>query len=167
MTYDNAECIQITHICCTNIRRTKMEFDTNNKIVKLCTQGMEFEGLGRKKEALNLFQQAWDEASTDFEKFTSAHYLARHQESVADKLNWDETALELALKINDETVFGAYPSLYLNIAKGYEDLNDFDTSKKNYELALSFAKHLPNDGYGNLIKGGIMNGIETIKKQIK
>lgn len=140
-----------------------MEFDTNNKIVKLCTQGMECEGQGNKKEALTLFQQAWNESTTDFEKFTSAHYLARHQESVADKLTWDETALALALKINDDTVFGAYPSLYLNIAKGYEDLSDFDTSKKNYELALSFTKYLPDNGYGNLIKGGIMNGIVRIE----
>jgi hypothetical protein len=33
----------------------------------------------------------------------------------------------------------------------------------NYELALSFTLHLSDDGYGNLIKGGILNGIERIK----
>jgi rifampin ADP-ribosylating transferase len=138
-------------------------YDPNNKIVKLCAEGMELEGQGRKDEALKHFEQAWKEASNDFEKFTAAHYVARHQESVADKLEWDETALQLALKINDETVMGAYPSLYLNIAKGYEDLNDFNNAKMNYELALSFTLHLSDDGYGNLIKGGILNGIERIK----
>lgn len=140
-----------------------MQFDTNNKIVKLCVQGMEFEGLGRRKEALELFQRAWNEATSDFEKFTSAHYIARHQENVKDKLQWDETALRFALKINDETVMNVYPSLYLNIAKCHEDLNDFDNAKKNYELALSFTHHLSDDGYGNLIKGGIMNGMERMK----
>jgi rifampin ADP-ribosylating transferase len=138
-------------------------YDPNSKIVKLCAEGMELEGPGRKDEALKHFEQAWKEASNDFEKFTAAHYVARHQESVADKLEWDETALQLALKINDETVMGAYPSLYLNIAKGYEDLNDFNNAKMNYELALSFTLHLSDDGYGNLIKGGILNGIERIK----
>ncbi len=138
-------------------------YDPNNKIVKLCTEGMALEEQGREDEALKHFEQAWKEASNDFEKFTAAHYVARHQESLADKLKWDEIALQLALNINDETVMGAYPSLYLNIAKGYEDLNDFDSAKKNYELALSFNLHLTDDGYGNLIKRGILNGLERIK----
>jgi len=34
---------------------------------------MELEGRGKRKEALKLIRQAWDEASNDFEKFTSAH----------------------------------------------------------------------------------------------
>jgi len=140
-----------------------MQFDTNNKVVKLCSEGMELEGQGLKKQALKLFQQAWHEALTDFEKFTSAHYVARHQQNIQDKLKWDETALELALKINDDNVKGALPSLYLNIAKCHEDLNDFDSARKNYQLALSFTKLLPDNGYGNMIKVGIMNGIERVK----
>jgi tetratricopeptide (TPR) repeat protein len=142
-----------------------MQFDTNNKIVKLCAQGMTLEGEGEKEKAFKIFQQAWNEAMNDFEKFIAAHYLARHQETIADKLKWDETALQLALKINDETVQGIYPSLYLNIAKCYEDLNDFENAKKNYDVALSFINLLPDDGYGNMIRGGIINGIERVKSQ--
>lgn len=141
-----------------------MQFDRNNQIVKLCARGMELEGQGNPKEAHNLFKQAWNESTTDFEKFTAAHYVARHQESVADKLKWDEIALQHALKLNDDNVFEAFPSLYLNIAKGYEDLNDFDRAKKNYESALSFTTHLSNDGYGNLMKQGILNGLERVSK---
>jgi rifampin ADP-ribosylating transferase len=141
-----------------------MEFDPNNNIVKLCAQGMEMEGKGRPEQAGRLFLQAWNEAANDFEKFTAAHYVARHQKSVSGKLQWDETSLRLALKINNDTVKGAFPSLYLNIAKCYEDLNDFHNAKKNYELALSFTGLLPDDGYGNMIKGGIMNGIERVTK---
>ncbi len=140
-----------------------MHFDTSNKIVKLCAKGMELEGQGRKTEALNVFKQAWNEASNDFEKFTAAHYVARHQENVAGKLEWDETALQLALKINDDSIKAALPSLYLNIAKCHEDLNDFKNARINYDLALSFSNLLPNDGYGNMIKGGIINGIERVK----
>ncbi len=140
-----------------------MQFDTNNKIVKLCAEGMAFEGEGKKEEALKIFTQAWAEATTDFEKFTAAHYVARHQKSVSDKLKWDETALQLALKLNNDTVKGTYPSLYLNIAKCYEDLNDFENARINYQLALSFTDQLPDNGYGNMIKGGIMTGIERVK----
>jgi tetratricopeptide (TPR) repeat protein len=139
-----------------------MEFDPNNNVVKLCAQGMDMEGKGKPEEASKLFLQAWNEATNDFEKFTAAHYVARHQKSVNDKLKWDEIALQLALKINNDTVKGTFPSLYLNIAKCYEDLNDLDNARKNYDLALSFANLLPDNGYGNMVKGGIMKGIARV-----
>jgi|SRR6516225_386423 len=136
-----------------------MLFDPNNKIVILCAKGMDLEGEGKNTDGLKLFQQAWDEAETSIEKFIAAHYLARHQENMADKLRWDETALQWALKINDNSVKETFPSLYLNIAKCYEDLNDPENASKNYALALSFTDCLPDNGYGNMIKGGIKNGL--------
>lgn len=140
-----------------------MQFDTNNNVIKLCVQGMDMETKGLTEEASKLFLQAWNEAANDFEKFTAAHYVAKHQKDVSGKLKWDKIALQLALKINDETVKGSYPSLYLNIAKCYEDLDDYDNAKKNYQLALSFTNLLPDNGYGNMIKGGITKGIERVK----
>ncbi len=141
-----------------------MEFDPNNNVVKLCSEGMEMETHGKSEEASKLFLQAWDEAITDFDKFTSAHYVARHQKSIADKLRWDEIALNFALKLKGESIRASYPSLYLNIAKCYEDLLDMDNAKKNYHLALSFTTLLPDNGYGKMIKGGIANGIERVTK---
>jgi tetratricopeptide (TPR) repeat protein len=49
--------------------------------------------------------------------------------------------------MNDDNFKGSYTSLYLNIAKCYEDLNDLDNARKHYELALSFTDLLPDDGY--------------------
>jgi tetratricopeptide (TPR) repeat protein len=144
------------------ITKPKMQFDPNNNVIKLCAHGMNMEAEGKAEEAHNLFQQAWNEATNDFEKFTSAHYVARHQKSIVDKLKWDETALQLALKLNDENIKASYPSLYLNIAKCYEDLEDPGTARINYQLALSFTHLLPDDGYGRMIKSGIMKGIERV-----
>jgi rifampin ADP-ribosylating transferase len=121
-----------------------MEFDPNNNIIKLCVQGMDREGEGKAEKAGRLFLQAWNEAGNDFEKFIAAYYVARHQKNVSDKLKWLETALQFALKINNDTVKSAFPSLYLNIAECYEDLNDSGNAKKNYELAASF-KDKPSD----------------------
>jgi len=115
-----------------------MEFNPNNNVIKICLQGMDREEKGKPEEASRLFLQAWNEATNDFEKFTAAYYVARHQKNVSDKLKWLETALQFALKINNEAVKSAYPSLYLNIAKCYEGLNDLDNAKKNYELGMSF-----------------------------
>lgn len=140
-----------------------MQFDPNNKINQLCAKGMEMEAK-QPDEAKTLFLQAWNEAANDFEKFTAAHYVARHQTSTNDKLKWDKTALEFALKIDDGNMKGNYPSLYLNIAKCYEDMKDFDNAKLNYEAALTYESNLSNDGYGKMIKSGIRNGIERIAK---
>ena len=105
---------------------------------------MDLEEKGKPEEASRLFLQAWNEATNDFEKFIAAHYVARHQKNVSDKLKWLETVLQLALKINNDSVKGAFASLYVSIAKCYEDLNDLNYAKKNYELANSFT-HKPSD----------------------
>jgi tetratricopeptide (TPR) repeat protein len=121
-----------------------MEFNPNSTVVKLCLQGMGMEEKGNPEEASRLFLQAWNEATSDLEKFISAHYVARHQENVSDQLKWLETALQFALKVNDDSVQSAFPALYSNIARCYEDLNDPDQAKKNDELATSF-KDQPSD----------------------
>src|SRR3954469_19663408 len=101
-----------------------MEFSPSNHVVKLCIQAMALEEKGEAEEAKRLFLQAWNESTNDFEKFLAAYYVARHQESARDRLQWHETALEFALSINDPAVSAAFPYLYTNIAKCYEDLND-------------------------------------------
>lgn len=114
-----------------------MEFSPNNKIVRLCIQGMQLEEQGKPDEASKLFAQAWDEATYDFEKFISAHFIARVQKNGSDRLSWLETTLQFALKINDDSIQSALPSLYSNIAKCYSDLGDFIKEKMNYDLAAS------------------------------
>lgn len=139
-----------------------MLFDPENPVNKLCAQGMMLEGEGKPSEAAALFTQAWNEATNDVEKFTAAHYVARHQNSIAGKLQWNEIALKFALAVNDDSARASYPSLYLNIAKGYEDLDDFGKAHENYLLALDATTALPNDGYSNMIRAGINNGIERV-----
>lgn len=121
-----------------------MEFNPNNTIVKLCLQGMAMEEQGKSEEAGRLFLQAWNEATNDFEKYLAAYKLALHQKNISDKLKWLETALQFALRINDVAVKSAFPALYVNIAKCYEDLGDFGNAKRNQALAMSFANK-PSD----------------------
>jgi tetratricopeptide (TPR) repeat protein len=139
-----------------------VQFNPDNKVIKLCADGMAAEGHGQMEKAKDLFLQAWEESESDFEKFTSAHFVARHQDNVSDKLKWDEIALEMALKIKDEEIKGSYPSLYLNIGKCYEDLNDRDRAKEYYELASSYQEFLSDDGYGKMISSGIISGLARV-----
>lgn len=116
-----------------------MEFNPNGIVVKLCLQGMGLEEKGQPEEASSLFLQAWNEATNDFERFIAAHYVARQQQNVSDRLKWLETALQLALKLNDDAVKAAFAPLYASIAKCYAELNDVDNAKRNDDLANSFA----------------------------
>lgn len=102
------------------------------------------EDAGKPEEASKIFLQAWNEATNDFEKYLAAYYVARHQNNVADKLHWLQTTLQYALKVNNDAVKGAFPSLYAGIVECYEELGDHDNAKKNKELATTF-KDNPSD----------------------
>lgn len=113
----------------------KMEFNQNNPIIQLCIQGMDAEEKGRHDDAESLFLKAWQESTNDFERFTAAHHIARVQKDVREKLEWLETDLALALKIDNESVKASFTPLYQAITKCYKELGDSDKAQKNLELA--------------------------------
>ena len=121
-----------------------IKFDPNNVVTKLCMSGMNLECSGNIEDAITMFHKAWHESTDDYERFIAAYHLARLQKSIVDKLKWMETSLQCALNINDDNVKSAYPTLYLNIAKCYEELCDSDNAKRNYELSNS-CKGAPAD----------------------
>jgi tetratricopeptide (TPR) repeat protein len=120
------------------------KFDPNNVIIKLCMSGTDLVDGGEIEDAIMMFNKAWNEATDDYERFIAAYHLARQQKSITDKLKWMQTSLQCALSINDENVKSAYPTLYQNIAKCYEELGDSDNAKKYYELSISY-KGAPSD----------------------
>ena len=121
-----------------------IDFSPQNPVVQLCMQGLEREGKAKPEEAKRQFLQAWREAANDFERFIAAHFVARHPPNVAAKLHWLQTALEFAVKVNDEAVAAAFPSLYTAIAECQEQLGDHANAKTNRELATS-SDHPPCD----------------------
>ena len=139
-----------------------MEFDHHNKVIHLCTKGMQKEGEMKPAEAKAFFIKAWQEAASDIEKFIAAHYMARHQETIKDKLKWDELALRIALKIDTEQMKSFYPSLNLNIGKCHEDLGNMEQAMACYNAAKSYIPYLPDSGYGEMIKSGIDAGLSRI-----
>ncbi len=121
-----------------------IKFDPNNVVIKLCVSGMNQEDSGNIEDAIAMFRKAWNEATDDYERFIAGYHIARLQKSITDKLKWMETSLQCALKINDENVKSAYPTLYSNIAKCYVELFDTDNANRNYKLADSY-KGKPSD----------------------
>jgi rifampin ADP-ribosylating transferase len=137
-----------------------MYIDPDNKIVKLCLAALEQEG--ERERALALCEKAWEEAETPDEKAIAAHYLARQQSNIKDKLNWDEIALNEAAQMDFVARKGFYPSLYLNAGKGHEDLNQLDQAKKYFLLAEMYAEELPDDDYSNWVRKGIREAVGRI-----
>lgn len=123
------------------------------------------EGQGRQTEAAELFQKAWHLSGSDQEKFVAAHYVARHQNSVAEKLQWDETALEYAQKLDIESIKSYLPSLHLNVGKCHEDLGRIEEAARQYQLANSMSCYLGNDGYGTMIKHGISAALSRLESR--
>jgi len=140
-----------------------MQFDPENKVIKLCVDGMNAEARGAHDEAMRLFQSAWDQSVNDFERFTSAHYLARSQHAPEDRLKWNLEALSYARAIEDEDMKVHYPSLYLNIAKSYEALQDEANARINYALAAEHSTFLPEGSYGDVIRSGIGAGLHRVQ----
>lgn len=129
-------------------------FDTDNPVVKLCAQGITTEGTGDIAGAKGLYRQAWEMATNDIDRFTAAHYMARHQ-SPQQQLHWNQLAVDYALRVSDESVKATLPSLYLNLGKSYEDMGSITLAAKYYQLAESHADQLADDGYGKMTRAGI------------
>jgi tetratricopeptide (TPR) repeat protein len=119
-------------------------FEPNNTVIKLCMSGMSLEDSGNIEGAADMLQKAWKEAKDDYDRFIAAYHLARQQRSIEDKLKWLEKAIQCALNINDDDVKSAYPTLYSDIAKCYDELGDCDNAKRNYDLSASY-KGAPTD----------------------
>lgn len=116
-----------------------MEFSPANHVVQLCIKGMTMDENDKPAEASQFFNEAWDKATNDFEKFIAAYFLAKHQDDVAAKLRWYETSLQHAKEVNDVAVNSALAALYANIAACYAALGDTENKEKNEQLSISFS----------------------------
>jgi hypothetical protein len=123
-----------------------MEFSPANPVVRLCVEGMDMETKERSEDAARLFRQAWNEAASLFEKYIAAYFMARHQKSAPDKIEWLERKLKLASDLNDDAVKAAFPSLYSALASSYEEMNDADNAKKYRDLAKTFVDEISDKG---------------------
>jgi len=139
--------------------------DPNNPVVKLCAQGIEVEMKGHRDEARSLYLQAWDLRQDDVDACIAAHYLARHQDSLAETLRWNELALTHGMRASADSVRSFLPSLYLNLGKSYEDLGDSSRARELYEQGERSLDNVPVGGYGEVVRQGLRNGLQRVRRQ--
>jgi hypothetical protein len=136
--------------------------DPQNRVVRYCVEGMEREQDGRHEEALRLFMLAWNHSKDAFEKTIAAHYVARHQTTPEAALHWNQESLTNADAVGDDRVQEFYPSLYLNMGKSHEDLGNLKNAGRFYALAADLIGCLPESPLSNMVRRGVMNGIQRI-----
>ena len=130
-------------------------------------EAMELGQTGRAAEARELFEQIWAELGPDgdpLHRVTVAHYLADLQDDPHEELAWDLRALEAVDGVTDDRAAAAgatgpvaafYPSLHLNLGEDYRKIGDAEAARRHLELGRAAAGALPDDGYGQLIRGGL------------
>lgn len=103
-----------------------------------------------------------------------AHYLADLYEDPAQALAWDVRALDAADAVTEQRVqehhaglhiAGFYPSLHLNLADDYRRLGSFDAAGAHIEAAEEHTAVLPQDAYGDLLRGAIHEVAEAIARR--
>ena len=140
-----------------------LELDRNDPVVKLCAAGIAVELQGRAEDARALYEQAWRERNGDLQSCIAAHYVARLQPTAADNLRWNQVALDHAAALDAAAAAAFMPSLHLNLGKSLEDLGRFEEAGVCYQEAESSLSALPDDGYGDMVRGGVARGQQRIR----
>ncbi|MGL5930956.1 MAG: hypothetical protein ACRCY8_18645, partial [Dermatophilaceae bacterium] len=92
-----------------------------------------------------------------------AHYLADVQDDLDHEVTWDERALIAYAGVVDadlapvgiERAEGMAPSLHLNLGDGYLRQGRITDAAAQLALAEAALPHLPDGGYGDLVRRGV------------
>jgi hypothetical protein len=127
--------------------------DSTNPVVALCAAGMAIEG--DVTAARRLFEQAWEVRRDDYDASIAAHFLARHQTTVEDRLAWNIRAARHAEVVADDRARELKSSLYLNLADAYLAVGDSAEARVAIGHAVKSLEDLPLEGYRAFVKRGI------------
>ncbi|MET8145988.1 tetratricopeptide repeat protein [Sphaerisporangium sp. NPDC005288] len=136
-------------------------------------------GQGQRDAARDLFAQIWDdiggEQGEPLHVCVLAHSMADVQDDVHQELVWDLRALAAADRVTDDQVAqagvplpvaGLYPSLHLNLSECYRKLGDLDRAREHFQQARAGMGALGDDGYGQLIRGGLERLAEQLGETV-
>lgn len=99
-----------------------------------------------------------------------AHYLADLQPELDAEVAWDERALGAYAGVGDDDLVpvgipdarGLAPSLHLNLGDGYLRQGRVDEAELQLGLGLAAEPTLADDGYGAMVRGGLLSLSERI-----
>ncbi len=130
-----------------------MILDPTNPVIALCAEGMQLEGT--PELARQRFEQAWALRRDDYDACIAAHFIARHQPTVAATLEWNQLALRHADAVTDDRVRPFMASLLLNLGDSLLASGQVAEARRAGERALAAVADLPEDGYQAHVSRGI------------
>ncbi len=122
---------------------------------------------GDREEARNRFRLIWSEIGERgqaLHRCTLAHYMADTQDDPGDELAWDLRALAAAEGLTGEetadrrdasAVRAFFPSLHLNLAADYLELQRFEAARLHLDRAWKALGALGDDGYGAGVRAAL------------
>lgn len=142
-----------------NSMAPKNPIDPKNPVVMLCADGMAAEFDGNPARARDLFHQAWDAATDNYESCIAAHYLARQQPTATTSLHWNQECLRLAELVNDDRVQSFFPSLHGAIARYQLILGNPTEAHHHFQLAATHLNSAPAGPYRDGLRYLIATGL--------
>jgi GNAT superfamily N-acetyltransferase len=139
--------------------------DPTNTVVALCAQGMAVEGTPDAARAY--FEQAWAMRRDDYDAAIAAHYLARHQSSLAETLRWNEIAAQHAERVEGGRAAALLPSLYLNLGDSYAAFGQRAQALEVVRRARQHVLELPLDGYRDFVASAIERLSERVESMVQ
>ena len=139
--------------------------DPTNPVVALCAEGMATEGT--PAEARRLFERAWAMRRDDYDAAIAAHFLARHQDSPAETLRWNEIAVRHAEAVHDGSATAFLASLYLNLGDAHAKLGNTAASIDAVQRAAVNLAHVPAGGYRDFVVYGVRRLAERLGAEIE
>lgn len=111
-------------------------FNPQNKIIRLCMLGMNLiEEQGDFEEGMDTLKKALSESENDFDRFIVTYKTAKYEKESSIKLRLLEECKQYIIKSDDYGVKSTFSTIYLDIARCYEELGDLEKAKANYELS--------------------------------
>ena len=134
--------------------------DTDNAIVQLCMEAESYRVEGDLDRARAILRQAWEDASTPWERAVAAHYVADVQPLPAGAHHWHRTAMDegrLADAEDPDSMRELWPSLHLAFAGSLEGVGSPDRAAESYRDALEAARALgeAGEGYARAAEDGL------------
>ncbi len=114
--------------------------------VELCMASTRAEYAGRLDEARALSRQAWESATNVGDACVAAHYVARYEPDLAERLRWNEIALERAEAAPPQQIAVWLPSLCVNLGRAHEALGHEAQADHYFKRAAELG--LPHDPDG-------------------
>lgn len=127
---------------------------------------------GRSSAARAELERCWERTGPEdaAQRCIIAHYLADQQDQIAEEIAWDERALAAFADVYDNelapigvpSTAAFAPSLHLNMGDSYLRAGNRSAARSHLEHAKNEVHHLPADGYGAMIRGGLLRLEERI-----